>query len=42
VEDIMMRHGWSVELLPSDEEYSGAHFLLVFEHREKEVGSNDR
>jgi signal transduction histidine kinase len=28
--DIMLRRGWSIELVPPDEKYPGARFVLFF------------
>jgi len=35
VRDIMTRHGWSIDLVPSDEKFPGANFLLSFERKEE-------
>jgi signal transduction histidine kinase len=34
VQDILSRRGWSIELVPSDAEFRGAHFLLRFALKE--------
>lgn len=37
VQDVMSRHGWSIDLAPSDPQFPGANFLLAFEaHLAKE------